>query len=154
PSRVRGRESSTAAPGVKKPLGMGPHHGPAREGFPARPGDRRRLPRCSQGMTTASRAHIALFLSLAACEPILVGSQEATTLTPAVDGFQRLDLSREADATVMQGSPSRVEVTVNENLRDHLLVRMAGDRLEIGMEDGYDYHQLILEVRVTMPTLT
>jgi hypothetical protein len=95
------------------------------------------------------------FLALAAgCEPILVGSPEVTTLTPPADGFQRLDLSHEVDATVLQGSPSRVEITINENLQDHLRVRAADDRLEIGMEDGYDYQRLVLDVRITIPSLS
>jgi hypothetical protein len=120
------------------------------------PGDTRLLSRCCLGMTP-SRSFLTLSLlglATAACDPILVGSHEVTTLNPAADGFERLQLSNEVDATLVQGSPRRVEITVNENLQDHLKIRAAGDRLEIGMEDGFDYHGLILDVRVTMPALT
>jgi hypothetical protein len=104
---------------------------------------------------TTSRALLTLsFLTAAACDPILIGSHELTTVTPAADGFERLDLANEVDATVTQGSPRRLEITVNENLQDHLRVRTAGDRLEVGLDDGFDYHGVVLQVRVTMPSLT
>jgi hypothetical protein len=103
---------------------------------------------------TTKRALLPLLLSLTACEPTLFGSHEVTTLTPAADGFDRLDLSNEVDATVVQGSPRRVQITINENLQHHLQVRVAGDRLAIGMDEGYDYQNLVLDVRVTMPALT
>jgi hypothetical protein len=106
---------------------------------------------------TTSHALLALsFLSLAtaACEPVLVGSHEVTTLNPAADGFERLEFSNEVDATVVQGPVRRVEITINENLQEQLRVRTAGSRLEIGMDEGYDYHRLTLQVRVTMPALT
>jgi hypothetical protein len=103
---------------------------------------------------TTKHALLTLSLSLTACEPTLFGSHEMTTVTPAADGFERLDFSNEVDATVVQGSPRRVEITINENLQEHLRVRATGDRLEIGMDEGYDYQGLVLDVRVTMPSLT
>jgi hypothetical protein len=104
---------------------------------------------------TTSRTLLALCLvSVAACDPILVGSDATTTLAPAADGFQRLQFSNEVDATVEEGSPRRVEITVNQNLQDQLQVRTSGDRLEVGLEDGYDYHHVTLQVRVMMPSLT
>jgi hypothetical protein len=99
-------------------------------------------------------APLALVLSLTACEPTLFGSHEVTTVSPAADGIDRLDFSNEVDAVVVQGSPPRVEITINENLRDYLRVRSAGGRLEVGMQDGYDYQRLVLDVRVTVPSLS
>jgi hypothetical protein len=125
--------------------------------FSFRRGDTRRLARCSRVMTTTPRLLLALSFAVlfaAACEPILVGSSEVATQMPAVDGFQRLEFSNEVEATVVQGSPHRVEITINQNLQDHLRVRAAGDRLEIGMDDGFDYQGLVMQVRVTMPVLT
>jgi Putative auto-transporter adhesin, head GIN domain len=104
-------------------------------------------------MTTPRALLLSLFTFTAACEPTLFGSSEVTTLNPAADGFERLQLSTEVDAVVTQGSPRRVEITINENLQDHLHVRTSGDRLEIGMDDHFDYDHLVLEVRVTMPSL-
>lgn len=89
----------------------------------------------------------------AACEPTLVGSSSVVTFSPTVEDFDRLELFSEITATVVRGNQRAVKVTVNENLRDHLIVRGSGDRLSIGMEDGFDYHRLIANVEVTAPAL-
>jgi hypothetical protein len=110
-------------------------------------------------MTTPARPLLLLLLltftsALAGgCEPMRYGSSETVTLTPTVDELQRLAFSNEVRATVVAGSPSRVEITVNQNLQDQLVVRTSHGQLEVGMQDGYDYQRLILNVRVTMPAV-
>jgi hypothetical protein len=54
---------------------------------------------------------------------------------------------------VVQGSPAHVEISINQNLQDHLMVRASHGHLEVGMQDGYDYQRLSLNVRVTMPAV-
>jgi hypothetical protein len=106
-------------------------------------------------MTTPSPSLLLATFALfsAACEPVLVGSSETVILNPAVETFERLSFSNEVDATVLQGSPARVEITINQNLQEELVVRSGGGQLEVGLRDGYDYHRVHLHVRVTMPAV-
>ena len=94
-------------------------------------------------MTTRTRQlFLAIFTLCSAlaggCEPILVGSSETVTLTPTLDGLDRLTFSNEVNATVVQGSPPAVEITMNQNLQDELVVRATPVTWEVGMEVAYD----------------
>src|SRR5262249_15333609 len=72
-------------------------------------GDRKSPLRCSRGMTKPRPLFALALCGLAAgCDPILLGSTEVPTVTPAAGDFQRLGLSHEADATVTHGATRRV----------------------------------------------
>jgi len=96
---------------------------------------------------------LALLIACAACEPTLVGSSSLVTLAPTLEDFDRLEVGHEVTATVTRGSERRVQVTINENLRDHLRISSAGGRGRFAMDDGFDYHRLVAEVELTVPSL-
>jgi hypothetical protein len=96
---------------------------------------------------------LALVIACAACEPILIGSSSVVTLEPALEDFDRLEVGHEVTATVTRGSERRVKVTINENLQDHLRISRSGNLARFAMDDGFDYHRLIAEVELTVPSL-
>jgi hypothetical protein len=104
---------------------------------------------------TSHRLLLALVTTCLAtgCEPTIFGSDSLVTLTPTFEDFDRLELSNEVRATVIAGPERRVKITINENLQDHLIVRGEGNRVRVGMQEGFDYHRLTLEVEATLPSL-
>jgi hypothetical protein len=96
---------------------------------------------------------LALIIACAACEPTIVGSSSVVTLEPTLADFERLEVGHEVTATVTRGSAQRVKVTINENLREYLRISSSGGRARFAMDDGFDYHRLVAEVELTVPSL-
>jgi len=98
-------------------------------------------------------------LMLAGCSvwPVSAGSVtgSGTTATKSYDlsGFTGLRLDNSCDATVTRGDAFAVDVSVDDNLVQHLVVEVKGDTLHIGLDPGYVYVNAHLSARVTMPEL-
>jgi hypothetical protein len=116
-------------------------------------------------MTSSSGAPGRLVLStavllwaLAGCEPTLVGSEALVTVTPPLEGqgaetWSRLQLSQELHARAVRGGAPRLQITINENLAKHLIVRTSGKLLALGLDEGFQYERLTAKATVTMPAL-
>lgn len=79
-----------------------------------------------------------------------------TTVTESFDlaGFDAVRLSHAFDAEVVRAAEFSVEVTIDDNLRDRLIVEVRGDTLHIGLESGTSIRgNVTLDARVTLPEL-
>jgi hypothetical protein len=104
---------------------------------------------------------------LVAAAVLVLGCQEFANGTPAtelgsgtpasedrdVEGFERISVSAAIRVEIRFGSPVGVHVTADDNLLDNLATRVAGDRLEIGI-DGSVQMETPMLVEITVPGLT
>ncbi len=95
--------------------------------------------------------------ALTACGAIvgIDGSGVAETTSYEFDSFDEVDVSNafEVEITIVDGPPS-VEVTVDDNLVEHLDVDVDSGRLEIGWRRGTFDPDVQPFAAVTMPSLT
>jgi hypothetical protein len=88
--------------------------------------------------------------------PAIALSGQRVTLTPALTDFDSLEISGSWQLTLQQGDAWRVELDVPTELKDRLDVRVDGDRLRLGLDEGawfggFDEHELT--AKITMPQL-
>lgn len=83
------------------------------------------------------------------------GSGTAETNTYEFDDFTEVDISNAfvADISVVEGPPS-IEVTLDDNLFEHLEIDVDGDELKIEMGPNSVTHRVEPRVVITMPELT
>ena len=83
----------------------------------------------------------------------LRGSGNLVTQEMDFSGFKRLVISHAFVADVKQSDTYRVEITVDDNLVDHLDVSKRGDTLYVGMDDISIFGDATFRATITMPTL-
>jgi hypothetical protein len=81
------------------------------------------------------------------------GSGNLVTREMDLSGFTRLVISHAFVADVTQSDTYRVEITVDDNLVDHLDVSKRGDTLYVGMDNLSLFGDVTLRAKITMPTL-
>lgn len=98
--------------------------------------------------------------SLAACGQIDIdfdvdGSGTSETISYDFDSFDEVDIGSafEAEITIEPGTPS-VEITMDDNLFEHLDVSVNNGRLKIEMDDGMYDTKVDPRVVISMPAIT
>jgi hypothetical protein len=85
----------------------------------------------------------------------VAASGNTVTLTEDYTGFTKVDVSSAFRVAVNQSGEYGVEVTIDENLRDHLDVRVSGDTLYVGLRPGITFTSgpNQLSATINMPAL-
>jgi len=85
----------------------------------------------------------------------ITGSGRVITEQFNIRGFDRVDISHAFQVRIVQSDSYRVEVRVDDNLREHLRVEKRGDTLLIGLEPfrNSNLRDAIMEADVHMPEL-
>ena len=83
----------------------------------------------------------------------VTGSGNAVAKVYDSSGFTRVRLDNTCDATVTRGDTFLVDVTVDDNVAQHLVVEVKGDTLHIGLDPSYGYSDITLKAQVVMPDL-
>lgn len=85
----------------------------------------------------------------------VASSGNSVTVTEDYAGFTKVDISSAFRAEINQSSEYGVEITIDENLRDYLDVRVEGDTLRIGLRPGvsFSWRSNELLATITMPAL-
>lgn len=98
--------------------------------------------------------------SLAACGQINIdfdvdGSGTSETVSYDFDSFDEVDIGSafETEITIESGAPS-VEITMDDNLFEHLDVTVDNGRLKIEMDDGMYDTKVDPKVIISMPAIT
>lgn len=84
----------------------------------------------------------------------VTGSGSPVTQTYEFSDFTGLDISNAFQAEIVQGETYAVEVTVDDNLVEHLKVEQRGDTVHIGLKPNLTLSRTSQAARVTLPTLT
>ena len=84
----------------------------------------------------------------------LRGSGNPVTQTFDFSNFDKLGISQAFQTEVTASDSYSVEVTVDDNLVEHLRVEQRGDTVYIGLEPNNMLANARLRARVTMPALT
>lgn len=99
----------------------------------------------------------ALSLSaVAACGPLLTVEGSGQPQTVAIDGddFDRIEISDAFSTEIVVGpSPASVEITVDDNLTEHLDTGVNGDWLQIGFARGFYDTNVIPTAVISVPSL-
>ncbi len=98
-----------------------------------------------------------LAASLAGCfmSVSLEGSGFLVTQEEPLAGFDRVEASHAFDVDVVQGAAFSVIVETDDNVVEHLDVRVEGDTLVLGLKRGsYSLRDVTLRADVTLPALT
>jgi len=85
----------------------------------------------------------------------VASSGNSVTVTEDYAGFTKVDIGSAFRAEINQSSGYGVEITIDENLRDYLEVRVVGDTLRIGLRPGvtFSFRSSELLATITMPAL-
>jgi hypothetical protein len=85
---------------------------------------------------------------------VLRGSGDLVTRDMDLSGFTRLEIGYSFRVYLTQSDEYGVNITVDDNIRDRLVVAKSGDTLKIGLEPGaLSVQNVTLEAEVSMPTL-
>jgi hypothetical protein len=111
-------------------------------------------------ITAASRlALLAAFgLSAVACDDLLpgesiTGSGDLVTETYDLVDFTNVDVGYAFDAAIARADGFSVAITVDDNIRENVDVRLDGDTLRIGMKGNDSYRNVTMDAAITMPAL-
>ncbi|MCU0509526.1 MAG: DUF2807 domain-containing protein [Anaerolineae bacterium] len=102
---------------------------------------------------------VAALALLSGCFPVVVGGEQVVgsgrTVTEEYDftGFTRVAVGSAFEVDINQGDAYAVAVTVDDNLVQHLDVRMDGDTLRIGLKPAlrFSFRNTTLRAEITMP---
>lgn len=83
----------------------------------------------------------------------VVGSGRMTTQTYDFSRFDSVEISDTFQVDLTAGDGYSVEVTVDDNLVDHLQVEQHGDTVKIGLKPLTSVSNSQLRARITLPTL-
>lgn len=85
----------------------------------------------------------------------VAGSGNPVTLTRDYTGFTKLDVGSAFRVEINQAREYGVEITIDDNLREYLDLRVEGDTLHIGMRPGLTFTSGPNQLRgaITMPKL-
>jgi hypothetical protein len=81
------------------------------------------------------------------------GNGDLVTLKEDIKDFDQIEISHTFKVTIKYAKDYSVSVEVDENLKDHVVVEKRGQRLKIGLEDGYCYSSAHLEAAITLPDI-
>ena len=107
-------------------------------------------------------ALLALALAAAGCDMPstgglgqVIGSGKPVTKTYDYSGFTRVVADNGFEVTVTQGDAYAVSVTADDNLvNDKLKIELDGDTLHLGLARLWQFRDVTLKARVTMPRLS
>jgi hypothetical protein len=109
-------------------------------------------------MSITSRLAVVLLAAiLGACHlpTSITGSGDVVAVDEQLVGFDRLDVSQAFQVDVVQGDVFRVVLEVDDNVLEHVDVRVSGRTLELGLGFGsYSLTNVTLKAHVTMPALS
>lgn len=99
---------------------------------------------------------------LSGCFPVVVGGEQvvgsgrSTTQEYDFSDFTRVQIGSAFEANITQGDDYKVAVTVDDNIVQHLDVRVDGDTLRIGLKPmlRFSFRNTTLRAEITMPDLT
>ncbi len=101
---------------------------------------------------------LAALVILAACQarlPVvgIVGSGRAATQTFDFSDFDKVELSDTFEAEIAASDSYMVEVTVDDNLVDHLQVEQQGNIVKIGLKPFTSVTNAHMQARISLPAL-
>lgn len=103
-------------------------------------------------------AFVALLLASLACTIPFIsgtrGSGNEVTITPAISGFDSLDISHTFEVDIIQSQTYSLVVFVDDNIQQYLIVNESGGTLTLSLEDGRSYTDVNLRAQISMPTLS
>lgn len=108
-------------------------------------------------MKTATAIGLVLVsFMLLACKPTLDGSGELVVRNLKLSGFEQVRASQAFRVEITRADDFSVQVQIDDNLVEHLRVKVVGDRLEIGMNPEYNYRtgKKSMLATIGMPRLT
>ena len=102
---------------------------------------------------------LIIFVVLGGCRAGLqaagvVGSGRAVTQTYDFSNFDKVELSDAFDAEITAADGYRVEVTVDDNLVEHLQVEQHGNTVKIGLKPFTSVSNAHMQARIALPALT
>lgn len=83
----------------------------------------------------------------------IVASGRPATQTFDFSDFDKVELSDAFEAEITAGDDYRVEVTVDDNLVDHLQVEQHGNTVKIGLKPFTSATNAHMQTRISLPTL-
>ena len=104
---------------------------------------------------TALAVIVALLLVpvLAGCGSAVVGSGKTETREMDFTGFTRIEISHSFEATVTRADDFYIDITADDNLFQHIDVRMSGDTLYVRMDPNRFYSNITARAVITLPEL-
>ncbi len=98
-------------------------------------------------------ATVSLLSSCVFPTGIIHGSDETTIVSKSYTSFTNVSVGNACKAVITRAETFSVTVEVNENIEDHLNVKIENGCLEIDLDNDYSYHHLTFKVSITMPEL-
>ncbi len=95
--------------------------------------------------------------ALLACNPItgnIKGSGNVVTNSMDISGFNKIDAGHTFQVTITQSEDYSVVINSDDNLVEHLDVRLDGDTLIINLTNRKSVWNATLEAEVSLPELT
>lgn len=95
-------------------------------------------------------------LALLACKPTLDGSGVQVVMPLELIGFEQVKASQAFRLEITRSEAFSVQVHIDDNLAEHLRVRVVRDCLEIGMNPEYNYRtgKQSMLAKISLPRLT
>jgi hypothetical protein len=93
---------------------------------------------------------------LAGCSflfPTVVGSGYRTTSSYGFGGYGSIAASQAFKVHVIPDAIFSLQVTCDDNVVPYLVVRQSGSRMELGLQQGYNYMGVTVSAEVHMPAL-
>ena len=84
---------------------------------------------------------------------IVVGNRRYETMEYRTEFFDSIDAGYGFDVVISEGSPSRVVVTTDKNIHNHLDISSRDGRLRLGFKRGLLYRPTRLEAHIFLPRL-
>ncbi|MBU1097036.1 MAG: DUF2807 domain-containing protein [Bacteroidetes bacterium] len=83
----------------------------------------------------------------------LYGSGHVIIIEKDFSEFQNIEIQHSFRVSISEGNNYSVSITIDDNLLDHLVARQNGNKIILGLENGYNYKNIILEAEITMPDI-
>lgn len=87
-------------------------------------------------------------------QPSIRGSGRIITLTKNYSDFSEIYLSHSFKAEIFQSDIYSVTIKIDDNIAEHLDAFQSNERLELGLDNGYNYNDITLEAKIGVPDVT
>ena len=82
------------------------------------------------------------------------GSGRLVTINKNYTDFDKINLSHSFKADVYQSDNYSVTIKMDDNILEHLESFKSGDKLSLGLSDGYNYNDITLIAEIGVPNIT
>ena len=102
----------------------------------------------------AAAVAVALLAGCSLLFPTVVGSRSLVSSGYGFTGYNRVTASQTFTVSVIADTAYSVQVTCDDNVINHLIVRQVGTAIELSLEQGFNYVGVTASAVVHMPALT